>query len=70
MGSETAKSNGSWLNTVQPPSRMMSQHLRQRVPSAAIGPMAASVVHSVPMPTTTPANANSSTGVNIAPPKR
>ncbi len=37
-------------------------------PSAAMGPKMTPVVNSVPNPMTTPAKANSRTGVNMAPP--
>ena len=70
MGSATAKSSGSWLKTVQPPSRITVQHLVQVVPAAAMGPMMDSVVKSVPRPTTTPAKAKSMAGVKSAPPNR
>ena len=68
MGSETANSSGSWLNTVQPPCRITFQTPYHNVSGAASEPKMTSVVSSVPRPITTPANAKRSTGVNIAPP--
>lgn len=68
IGNDTANNNGNWLNTVHPPCRNTFQHLYYMLVGAARPPMIACVVNRVPIPTEIPANANRSTGVNIAPP--
>ena len=68
MGSDTQNRSGIWLKSVQPPCSSTFQQSYQGLPAVAMAPKIASVVKSVPRPTTMPEKAKRMAGVYIAPP--